>query len=213
MTKLKLFDQLSDERTLREAWRKIHKNPRSAGIDEITIDEFRDRLETELDVLCDNLLKGKYKPQLLKGHPLEVAGENVASGHEKHSTVGKYSGLLFLGLRFMGEKIYPSGDSYVNAIWTVRRAANNRGLSLIRKLQSIEARIQGWCSAYAFTDFQEQQVAKLDKQLEDVMQKVLRKSDLQVIHKKTALEALQIETYKRRLNSINDKRNDKKAKK
>lgn len=422
MKKLTLFDQLSDERTLREAWRKIHKNPRSAGIDEITIDEFRDRLETELDDLCDKLLNGKYKPQLLKGHPLEkgknhsqeadnkeyrilkiptvrdrviqkaierliepyltkkyklsnkvsfaymeggsveraaiqirkyyklgnpwvyksdikkffdkinkkdvlkmirdalpddslmplieqfltidinnskelvevtkkayeydplvgvaqgsplspmfanvylssldqlaidkklkmvryaddlvvltkskdeaigahklleghlkklklevhpleVAGENVASGHEKHSTVSKYSGLLFLGLRFMGEKIYPSGDSYVNAVWTVRRAANNRGLSLIRKLQSIEARIQGWCSAYAFTDFQEQQVAKLDKQLEDVMQKVLRKSDLQVIHKKTALEALQMETYKQRLNSIKDKRKDKKVKK
>jgi len=414
-----LFDQLSDERTLREAWRKIHKNPRSSGIDQITIDEFRDKLETELYEIVDMLHSGKYKPQLLKAHPLEkgknhsvesdnkeyrilkiptvrdrvvqkaieqliepilskkynlynkvsfaymeggsvekaalqirdyytegnawvyksdikkffdkinkkailemirdalpddslmvliekfltidiknsqelvertqqeysynplvgvaqgsplsplfanvylssldqlaidsklnmvryaddlvvltktkegasaahntiekhlkslqlevhpleVYGENVSSGHEKHSTVSKYSGLIFLGLNFKGSKIFPSGDSYVNAIWTVRRAANNKTLPFVKKLISIEARVQGWCSAYAFTDFQEQQVNKLNKQFEDVMQKVLRKSDLMAIHNKSALEALQLPTYKNRLNSIKDKRKNKK---
>ncbi len=416
-----LYDQLSDERTLREAWKKIHKNPRSSGIDQITIDEFRDKLETELGEIVKMLRGGKYKPQLLKGHPLEkgknhsvvsdnkeyrilkiptvrdrvvqkaieqlvepylskkyalynsvsyayvdsgsvekaaiqvrkyyeagnawvyksdikkffdkinkkdvlkmiqdalpddslmklinkflvidiqnsaelvertkqeysynplvgvaqgsplsplfanvylstldqlaiknkmkmvryaddlvvltktkeqaveahqvieahlkklklevhpleIYGENVSSGHEKHSTVEKYSGLIFLGLTFKGSKIFPSGDSYVNAIWTVRRAANNKTLPFVKKLISIEARVQGWCSAYAFTDFQEQQVSKLDKQFEDVMQKVLRKSDLKAIHNKAALEALQMPTYKFRLNSIKDKRKNKKVK-
>lgn len=414
-----LFDQLADEHVLREAWKKIHKNPRSSGIDQITIDEFRDKLETELCDIAEMLRKGKYKPKLLKGHPLEkgknhsveadnkeyrilkiptvrdrvvqkaieqliepllskkydldnkvsyaymeggsvekaalqirkyyeegnswvyksdirkffdkinkkailkmvqdalpddslmdlieqflmididneeqlvertkqeysydplvgvaqgsplsplfanvylssldhlaikmdlrmvryaddlvvltktkaeavaahtlieahlkklklevhpleVYGENVTSGHEKHSKVSKYSGLIFLGLVFKGSKIFPSGDSYVNAIWTVRRAANNKTLPLVKKLISIEARVQGWCSAYAFTDFQEQPVKKLDKQFEDVMHKVLRKSDLKTIHNKTALEALQMPTYKFRLNSIKDKRNKKK---
>lgn len=416
-----LFDQISDEQNLRFAWKKIHKNPRSSGIDQVTIDMFRDRLETELAELSTSLKIGKYKPKLLKGHPLEkgknhareadkidyrilkiptvrdrvvqksiqiaiepylskvyklynpvsfayveggsvekaalqvkkyheagsewvyktdikkffdkidkknllelietalpddslmpliekyltidiknskelveitkeaykydplagvaqgsalspmfanvylssldqlainekfnmvryaddlvvltntkdeavsvhtVIGDHIKElklslhpikiypdlplkGHDKHSTVAKYNNLMFLGLRFQNSKIFPSGDSYGSAIFTVRRAANNKTLKFIQKLISIEARVQGWCSAYAFTDFQEQPVQKLDKQLEDVMQKVLRKSDLKAIHKKSALESLQMNGYKHRLNSIKDKRKKKEVK-
>jgi len=147
----------------------------------------------------------------LELHKLLVKGDLPEKGHTKHSIVSTYSGMQFLGLMFKGSKIYPSGKSFDNAIYTVRRAANNKSLSLVKKLISIEARIQGWCSAYAFTDYRKESIDRVDKLLEDVMSKVLRKSDLKQIHGKTALEALGMATYQSRLDSIRDKREKKAA--
>jgi RNA-directed DNA polymerase len=148
----------------------------------------------------------------LTAHPLLVEGELPKDGHEKHSTVHKYSGLLFLGLRFTGDKIYPSGTSYNNAIWTVRRAAYNRKLTFIKKLISIEARIQGWCSSYAFTDYLDDPTMKNDKLLEDILSKVLNKTGLSTKGKLTAMQALGIRGYKVRLSQLKTKRESAKKK-
>lgn len=158
------------------------------------------------------VIENHLKELELEVHPLLIKGDLPIIGHEKHSTVNTYNGLLFLGLMFKGSKIYPSGESYESAIWTVRRAANNNKLPFIKKLTSIEARVQGWCSAYAFTDFREEPTKRIDKLLEDVMMKVLRQSDLKPIHNKTAMQALEMQGYKKRLNSIKDKRAKKEIK-
>lgn len=129
-------------------------------------------------------------------HPLLIQGDLPVDGHEKHSHVRKYSDLLFLGLRFTGNRIYPSGDSFDNAIWAVRRAAYNDRLPFVKKLISIDARVQGWCSSYAFTDYLGEPVDKNDRLLEDILVKMLRHAGLQRKNGKTAMAALGIEGYK-----------------
>jgi len=157
------------------------------------------------DLVESELLKLK-----LELHPLLRPRELPVSGHNKHSIVRKYSGLIFLGLCFKGQKIYPpSGDSYSNAIWTVRRAAYNQKLTFTKKLISIDARIQGWCSSYAFTDYLDEKTLKNDKLLEDVLTKMLNKSGLRVVGHKTAQQALGIEGYKTRINRLQTQRNEK----
>lgn len=144
-------------------------------------------------------------------HPLLVQGDLPQDGHEKHSRVQKYGGLLFLGLRFTGDKVYPSSDSFDNAIWTARRAAQNTKLTFVKKLISIDARVQGWCSSYAFTDYLDQPVKKNDKLLEDVLTKMLRGTGLTVQSGKTAMQALGIEGYKTRLTRLkNEAKNPEK---
>jgi RNA-directed DNA polymerase len=138
----------------------------------------------------------------LTTHDLLILGDLPKDGHEKHSQVQKYSGLLFLGLRFTGDKIYPSSDSFDNAIWTVRRAARNQKLSFVKKLVSIDARVQGWCASYSFTDYLDQPIMKNDKLLEDVLVKMLGETGLSVQKKKTAMLALGIEGYKTRLTRL-----------
>jgi RNA-directed DNA polymerase len=142
-------------------------------------------------------------------HPLLIQHNLPIKGHEKHSVVRKYSGLLFLGLRFTGDKIYPSGDSYENAIWTVRRAAYNQKLSFVQRLTSIDARIKGWCSSYSFTDYLDEPIAKNDKLLEDVLTKMLKKAGLKTLNSKSATQALGIEGYKTRITRLQTKRANK----
>lgn len=161
-------------------------------------------------IAAHDIIDAHLKELDLELHELLVKGDLPKKGHIKHSIVSTYSGMSFLGLMFKGSKIYPSGKSFDNAIWTVRRAANNKSLPLVKKLISIEARIQGWCSAYAFTDYKKESIDRIDKLLEDVMSKVLRKSDLKQIHGKTALQALGMATYQSRLDSIREKRANKK---
>ncbi|MDO8335201.1 MAG: reverse transcriptase domain-containing protein [Candidatus Saccharibacteria bacterium] len=142
----------------------------------------------------------------LEVHDLWVRGDIPTKGHEKKSKVDMYNRLFFLGLRFTGSRIYASGESYEKAIWTVRRAANNTKLSFVEKLISIEARIVGWCSAYAFADYLEEPTKKNDKLLEDILIKLLRQNHLKTTHNKTALEVLGISTYSKTLQEIKEKR-------
>lgn len=166
----------------------------------------------DLAISAHTLVEAELKKLKLKVRPLLVQGDLPEEGHEKHSIVRKYSGLLFLGLRFTGDKIYPSGTSYNNAIWTVRRAAYNRRLSFAKKLTSIDARIEGWCSAYGFTDYLDEPTIKNDRLVEDVLTKVLRKAGLRTRGGTSAMKALGIEGYKVRLNKHQTKSLNKRTK-
>jgi len=135
-------------------------------------------------------------------HSILVQGDLPVDGHEKHSKVQKYSSLTFLGLSFRGDKVYPSGKSYQNAIFTVRRAAQNRKLTFTQKLISINLRVQGWCSAYSFADMIQDSVKKNDKLLEDILTKMLRQHNLKTTHKITASDALGINGYKSRIDRL-----------
>jgi group II intron reverse transcriptase/maturase len=136
----------------------------------------------------------------LELYPLLKPEEELpATGHEKHSKVQRYSGLLFLGLRFTSNKIYPSGTSYQNAIWTVRRATHNSKLTLVQKLLSVEARVQGWCSSYCFTDYLDEPTVKNDKLLEAELKTLLKQNGLIIVNKKPATTVLGIEPYKSRI--------------
>jgi len=59
--------QLCELSYLREAWDDIGKNPLSYGIDNITIEAFRHNLDRELSRIRDELIKGTYKFQKLRG--------------------------------------------------------------------------------------------------------------------------------------------------
>lgn len=187
---------------------KLDKNVKKKGLKMVRYaDDIVILTKTKEEAIeAHNFIEAELKKIKLVVHPLLVQGDLPEEGHEKHSVVRKYSGLLFLGLRFTSDKIYPSGDSYENAIWTVRRAAYNQKLSFIKKLISIEARVQGWCASYAFTDYLDEPTLKNDKLLEDVLTKALRKTGLKTTNRKTACMALGIEGYKTRLTRLKTKK-------
>jgi hypothetical protein len=58
-----LFDQVCSETILFDAWRRVERKGSQGGIDQITISEFRQRLQHNLERLRDGLLSGWYVPE------------------------------------------------------------------------------------------------------------------------------------------------------
>lgn len=137
----------------------------------------------------------------LKVHDILLSDELPIVGQKqpKYSTVTKYSKTLFLGLQFKGDKIYPSGTAYVHALKSVRGAANDRSKKLANKIISIKARIDGWCSSYAFTDYLDEPLVKNDAELEKILVRMLRYHGLKLKSGKTAFEALGYSNFKQTL--------------
>jgi group II intron reverse transcriptase/maturase len=66
--------QLCELSYLHRAWEGIGKNPHSFGIDNVSIDAFRNNLDAELSRIRSELLAGKYKFQKLRGVAIPKAG-------------------------------------------------------------------------------------------------------------------------------------------
>jgi group II intron reverse transcriptase/maturase/CRISPR-associated endonuclease Cas1 len=58
-----LFDQVCSETILFDAWQRVERKGSQGGIDQITISEFRQRLQHNLERLRDDLLSGRYVPE------------------------------------------------------------------------------------------------------------------------------------------------------
>lgn len=71
------YDQLCKPSTLNDAWKSLNKKKHSQGLDNVTIQDFKDDLTNQLDLLGDQLKAGTYKPVLLKPHLLK----KPESGH------------------------------------------------------------------------------------------------------------------------------------
>jgi len=61
-----LIDKVYDSRTLRFSYQKVERNDGSAGVDHVTISQFSDHLEKNLETLSASLKDGSYRPQAIR---------------------------------------------------------------------------------------------------------------------------------------------------
>src|SRR5258707_12633864 len=67
--------QVSEKQSLRKAWKALSKrNLRSKGLDGVTIDAFRYRLEENLNEINAELRSGKYVFNKLRAHAIDKPG-------------------------------------------------------------------------------------------------------------------------------------------
>jgi group II intron reverse transcriptase/maturase len=62
----KLYAQLYSDDALTEAWRKVRLGTAIAGVDDVTVGDFEDRLFSNLKMLQDDLRQRRYTPQPVK---------------------------------------------------------------------------------------------------------------------------------------------------
>lgn len=96
----------------------------------------------------------------------------------KYSYVRSLENLEFLGLRFSSGKVYPANSSYKNVMKEIRGVAYSRSISFIKKIQSINSRVEGWTSAFSYTTEETQRLQTLDASLEKVLAAMLTKHGL-----------------------------------
>lgn len=61
-----LIDKVYEPRNLSAAYQKVKRNQGSAGVDHVTIAQFSDHLERNLEALTKNLQDGRYRPQAIR---------------------------------------------------------------------------------------------------------------------------------------------------
>lgn len=61
-----LIDKVYDPRNLTSAYLKVKRNQGSAGVDHVTIAQFSDHLERNLEALTRSLQDGSYRPQAIR---------------------------------------------------------------------------------------------------------------------------------------------------
>jgi len=61
-----LIDKVYDPRSLRSVYQQVKRNRGSAGVDHVTIAQFTDRLEQNLESLSASLQDGSYRPQAIR---------------------------------------------------------------------------------------------------------------------------------------------------
>lgn len=61
-----LIDKVYRKRTLRKAFEQVARNRGAAGVDHVSVDRFRSRLEEELEKLSEALRDGTYRPQAVR---------------------------------------------------------------------------------------------------------------------------------------------------
>jgi RNA-directed DNA polymerase len=74
------LDQILTRRTLYSAFERVRDNAGCRGVDGVTVSEFHDNLETELDHIQDRLLRRRY-------HPLPLLQFQVPKNLEKMRTL------------------------------------------------------------------------------------------------------------------------------
>ena len=75
-----MLDQILTRRTLYAAFERVRDNAGCRGVDGVTVGEFHDNLETELDHIQDRLLRRRY-------HPLPLLQFQVPKNPEKMRTL------------------------------------------------------------------------------------------------------------------------------
>lgn len=69
-----LVDKVFARANLEAAYRKVAANQGAAGVDHVTVDQFGDDLDTNLDRLHDGLRQGSYVPQAVRRHWIPKPG-------------------------------------------------------------------------------------------------------------------------------------------
>ncbi len=107
-------------------------------------------------------LADKYLKEIkLELYPLrsDIPGE-LWEKDGKYSHVRSLENLEFLGLRFSSGRVYPANSSYKNVMKEIRGVAYSTSISLVKKVQSVNSRVEGWTSAFAYATEETQQTLK-----------------------------------------------------
>jgi len=70
-----LIDKVASPHVLRAAFRRAESNGGAAGVDHVTIEQFKSNLEQELEKLSHSLLSGTYRPQAILRRWIPKLGE------------------------------------------------------------------------------------------------------------------------------------------
>ncbi len=62
----KLMEQILDEANMQAAWKRVRSNKGSAGMDNMTIEEFPEFAQAHLPRIMDQIREGRYKPAPVK---------------------------------------------------------------------------------------------------------------------------------------------------
>jgi hypothetical protein len=100
----------------------------------------------------------------------------------------------------------------------IRGVAYSQSIVLVKKLNSINSRIQGWCSAFAYTTEETLRLQALDKTLEDVLTRMLTKHGLVKKDSRATVKIFGFQTFREasafaRLSPEDKKKKQKQAKK
>ena len=125
----------------------------------------------------------------------------------KYSHVRSCQQLEFLGLRFESGKVYPAGSAYKNAMKSIRLLAYDNRVGFAKKLEGINARIQGWCSSYSFTELEGKKIASVDTSLEDVLTRMLKHHSLAKTSRQSTANILGLKTFGQVTNKVRAKIN------
>ena len=143
----------------------------------------------------------------------DVAGE-LWKKDGKYSYARTLQDVEFLGLRYSSGKVYPANSSYKNVMKAIHQVVENRSLTLVRKIQSIGARVEGWSSAFAYTTEETARLQGNDKKLNDALERMLEKHNLQRKNKgKSATKTLGLPTFQSALSNAKTNRKPKDKKK
>lgn len=139
----------------------------------------------------------------------DIAGE-LWKKDGKYSYVRTLQDVEFLGLRFSSGKVYPANSSYKNVMKAIHQVVDSNSLTLVKKILSISSRVEGWSSAFAYTTEEVIRLQGNDKKLDDTLERMLLKHNLQRKNKgKSATKTLGIPTFQTALSTSKAKRNSK----
>lgn len=125
----------------------------------------------------------------------------------KYSHVRSLENLEFLGLRFSSGKIHPANSSYKNVMKEIRGVAYSKSMSLTRKLNSINSRVVGWSSAFAYATEEGKRLSALDVSLEDVLSRMLKDHGLIKTNNRSIIKIFGFSTFVHASSEAHEKKN------
>ncbi len=81
-----LYDKIHTCENLERAWARVRAKNAGPGIDRVTVQDFNEHLDTNLDDIAQNLAKGSYKPMPVMVY--DRAKKNRANKNKSRRTVG-----------------------------------------------------------------------------------------------------------------------------
>jgi RNA-directed DNA polymerase len=114
----------------------------------------------------------------------------------KYSYVRTLENLEFLGLRFSSGKVYPANSAYKKVMKEIRGVAYSTSVSLVKKMNSINSRIQGWSSAFSYTTEEGLRLDALDTKLEDVLTRTLKIHGLKKVDNRATIKIFGFPSFK-----------------
>lgn len=123
----------------------------------------------------------------LELHPLYIPGKGKKP--DKYSSVVSFNdGFDFVGLRFVGRKVYPSGKSF-GRMQDVLKTVPGNG-TLLDDLHFLNRRINAWGATYRFTNYSVKLYEPLEQALVTTTERTLSKHNLKPITGKVDDEQL-----------------------
>ena len=136
------------------------------------------RYADDLVIMCKSEEEAKAAHLKVKNELLELGlnihplpGDKLKA--EKHSILGKFNRLLFLGLQFEGSRLYPSDKQFKKMIAGLR-SMPIKEKPLVDNLEHIRKQAIAWGATYYFTDIDLTRYTPLNQALEVALRSTMK---------------------------------------